>query len=47
MYNVTYFMSGETFTEEMSEGQLKNMERRIEEGRAEESILHIEEVPGN
>lgn len=42
-YKVTYFLGNKEWTETMSEGQLKNFEKRLENG-AEEQIVSVEEI---
>lgn len=42
-YRVTYFLGNKEWTETMSEGQLKNFEKRLENG-AEEKIISVEEI---
>jgi hypothetical protein len=42
-YVVRYFLGNKEWAEIMSEGQLKNFEKRLEKG-AEEKIISIEEI---
>lgn len=42
-YKVTYLLDGQEFTETMSERQLSNLERRLENG-ADEQIVYVEEI---
>jgi HKD family nuclease len=42
-YTVTYLLDNKEWTEELSEGQLKNLEKRLERG-CEEKIISIEEI---
>lgn len=42
-YKVTYFLGNKEWTETMSEGQLKNFEKRLENG-AEEQIISVNEI---
>ncbi|MFU0783691.1 MAG: LXG domain-containing protein [Thermoanaerobacterium thermosaccharolyticum] len=42
-YKVTYYLSNKEWTETMSEGQLKNFEKRLENG-AEEQIISVNEI---
>lgn len=42
-FRVTYSLGGQDFTEIMSEGQLSNLERRIDNG-ADEQIVYVEEI---
>jgi hypothetical protein len=42
-YKVTYFLGNKEWAEVLSEGQLKNLEKRLESG-AEENIISVEEV---
>lgn len=43
-YKVTYYLSNREWTEIFTEGPLKNFERRIKNGTAEERLLCIEEI---
>jgi hypothetical protein len=43
-YAVTYFLCNKEWTEELSEGQLKNLEKRLERG-CEEKVISVEEIP--
>lgn len=42
-FRVTYNLDGQEFTEAMSEWQLSNLERRLENG-ADEQIVYVEEI---
>jgi hypothetical protein len=42
-YRVTYYLGNKEWTETMSEGQLKNFEKRLENG-AEEKIISVTEI---
>lgn len=42
-YKVTYFLGNKEWTETMSEGQLRNFEKRLENG-AEEKIISVTEI---
>ncbi|KZL88919.1 hypothetical protein [Clostridium magnum] len=42
-FKVTYNLDGQEFTETMSEWQLSNLERRLENG-ADEQIVYVEEI---
>jgi hypothetical protein len=48
-YKVTYFLGDREWTETMSEGQLKNFEKRLENGAEEKiiSVTEIHELPSN
>jgi hypothetical protein len=43
-YTVTYLLDNKEWTEELSEGQLKNLEKRLERG-CEEKVISVEEIP--
>ena len=42
-YKVTYYLGNKEWTETMSEGQLRNFEKRLENG-AEEQIISVNEI---
>jgi hypothetical protein len=42
-YRVTYYLGNKEWTDVMSEGQLRNFEKRLENG-AEEQIVSVEEI---